>query len=326
MGDDDFTLLNKFLDNYQKKKDSGDSFSPHVQIGRIIAKKWTILRFINNGGCGEVYEVEDKKKNKYAMKITSDSFSFTISHEYKIYKTLGQCEYIPKLPTGAFGYDNGYTYLIMSLLNKNLRQYRRNFCDRKVPFNIIHKFGHYLIDFLQYIHSKKYIYVDVKPENFMIEYITPNLEQIKLYAIDFGLVQQYIRNGKHRPFKYVKSRVGTINFMSIHMENRMLPSRRDDLESLAYVLIFLSNGYLPWEYAGNDTQGLELKIYIKESLPDINPVLYEFLENTKKLKYDENPNYNQLKIILDKLIINNTSITSNIRDISGGINLVLSSL
>jgi serine/threonine protein kinase len=272
-----------------------------LQIDKIIARRWKVIKFLNNGGCGSVYLVENNNGEQYAMKVTIDNYSFTLSHEYNIYKLLKGSSFIPKLPERAFGYDkNGYTYLVMELLGKNLRQFRRQFDEKKVPLHLVKKIGYYIIDFLEYIHSKNYIYVDIKPENFMLALDDTDCSK-GIYAIDFGLVQKYIINGKHRPFRFVRSRVGTLNFMSVNMEHRKLCSRRDDLESVAYVLIFLSNGFLVWEMAETDSEGLELKTYIKDSIPDLNPVLYEFLETTRKYEYDEQPNYEYLKKILDNL-------------------------
>lgn len=70
-----------------------------------------------------------------------------------------------------------------------------------------------------------------------------------LYLIDYGLAKKYrdLRTLAHFPFADHKDLTGTIRYASIHSHLGVEASRRDDLESLTYVLIYLFKGSLPWQ-------------------------------------------------------------------------------
>ena len=263
------------------------------KLGYLVGDHWTIVRYINYGGCGVVYLVTDSKGNKYACKLTDDDYSFTLGHEYSIYKILKNYPFIPKIPKYSYGFHNGYTYMVMQLLGNNLRQYRKQFPQKRVPLDIVCNIGIQILNFIKYIHKKGFLYIDIKPENFMTQYEinVDNPLNITIYSADFGLVQKYMINNKHRPFKYNKGRVGTINFMSLNTESRMLPSRRDDLESLIYVILFLKYGNLPWEDAKTEELGFRMKLYYELYLKEIPPQIKTIMGYVRNLDYEEEPNY-----------------------------------
>lgn len=72
----------------------------------------------------------------------------------------------------------------------------------------------------------------------------------KIYLIDYGLSKRFRnpKSGLHIPEKDGKSLIGTPNYVSIYTHLGIEQSRRDDLESLGYVIIYLLKGQLPWEY------------------------------------------------------------------------------
>ena len=101
-----------------------------------------------------------------------------------------------------------------------------------------------LLDRLEWIHSKNLIYRDIKPENFMIGIDDPNI----IYVVDFGLCKKYrsSKTGKHILPKLLKNFYGNIIFASPNAIKGKEMSRRDDIISLGYMLIFLFKKNLPW--------------------------------------------------------------------------------
>jgi len=64
--------------------------------------------------------------------------------------------------------------------------------------------------------------------------------------IDFGLNKPYIVDNKHIPYKEKKGMVGTARYVSLNTHLGIEQSRRDDLEAIGYLIIYLFNGRLPW--------------------------------------------------------------------------------
>jgi serine/threonine protein kinase len=93
------------------------------------------------------------------------------------------------------------------------------------------------------------MFLDLKPENFIMGLAK---KETTCYLIDFGLARRYRfrhpedRTLKHIPFRRGRSFIGTAKYASINSHRSLELSRRDDLESIGYVLIELINGHLPW--------------------------------------------------------------------------------
>ena len=81
-------------------------------------------------------------------------------------------------------------------------------------------------------------------------------KQDVVYLIDYGLAKKYIdpKTGQHVPFKEGKSMTGTARYTSLNTHLGYEQSRRDDLEGLAYVLIYLVKGKLPWQGVPGQTK------------------------------------------------------------------------
>lgn len=140
-----------------------------------------------------------------------------------------------------------------------------------------------------------------------------------LYLIDFGLSKKYIdpKTGEHVKFKNNHRLNGTARFASIHALEGYELSRRDDLESLGYVLVYLLKGNLPWTRIKNKNKYEKYKVILnmkKKMSEDIligdknNSEFIDFLKYCRNLKFEEAPDYNYLRGLMTKCISKNNKI------------------
>jgi serine/threonine protein kinase len=132
----------------------------------------------------------------------------------------------------------------------------------------------------------------------------------KIYLIDFGLAQHFRdpRTQDHIPQTRGNELVGTIRYASINSHKGIQQSRRDDLESLAYTLLYLLHGKLPWQglpLSKNQDQRhavLHIKQHIcKEHTYALPSALATFFHYTRSLAFDEEPDYVHMHALIQKL-------------------------
>ena len=270
-------------------------------------------KMIGKGGYSSVYLCKRKNVDsikRYAMKISKNNSLNKNNHlfkEYKILRYLSGGIGIPKVY--SFGKvsneDNSY-YLVQQLLGNNLTQELIKF-KNKFPKQLYINLGIQMISRIEFLHSKGFIHCDLKPENFVI-YLDNN--NIIVDLIDFGLAEPYInlKSKEHIKDKEKKGHKGNMDYCSINSHLQLTLSRRDDIESLAYCLIFLWEGKLPWSKRYSKTYNnetiynskMEFSSYGYE-MNNIPKNLKKFLDYSLTLKFDENPNYKYLKQLIKEL-------------------------
>ena len=150
--------------------------------------------------------------------------------------------------------------------------------------------------------------MDIKPNNFLVG----NPDDSIIYIIDFGLSRKYrsSRTGKHTQFIINKSFDGNIKYCSANIMRGIEPSRRDDLESIGYMLIFLYTEKLPWSNVNAKTiDELNAKVYkikmltsIKSLCENVPNEMEDFMKHIKSLGFKEEPKYNYLTKILEMML------------------------
>ena len=133
---------------------------------------------------------------------------------------------------------------------------------------------------------------DIKPDNFLFGLNNLNT----LYLIDFGFCKKFIIDDEHIQIKKTKGIIGSKNYMSVNSHNCIELSRRDDLETIGYMLLYLYNGSLPWNNESDDTKILLMKqnILNDDNIPEI---IINYIKQVKSLEFEEKPNYN---LIIDE--------------------------
>ena len=276
---------------------------------RKIDKDFSIIlnKQLGKGGFGQLYLGKNYRENIYiAIKVEEENQRSHLKLEYEILKEI-QGDGIPKV----YKYYQGHkhNYLFMQLLGKSLDKLFTDF-HRHFSIKTVSQIAYQMVQRIEYLHSKGYIHRDIKPGNFLIG--KNNNDKNKLYVIDFGLSKKYIdKNGKHIIYKEGKGLTGTARYVSLNTHYGIEQSRRDDIECIAYNLIYLIKGKLPWQgvKAVNKKDKYQ-KIMEQKQLyqPDLlcEGLSEEFptlLKYARKLDFDEKPDYKNIKIMFKQLIV-----------------------
>jgi serine/threonine protein kinase len=255
----------------------------------IIGKKYRVLEKIGSGAFGNIYKGENiRTREKVAIKMEiCREVGMSLPNEARIYYYLNGFTSIPNLRW--FGVNNNNYYMVMDLLGVSLVK------NNNISLSDTIIIGNKIIDILKYIHEKGLVHRDIKPENFVFGI---NENKGKLYIVDFGLTKRYIRDDtEHIEFKKTKNIIGSLNYCSINSHNLYELSRRDDLESLGYLLVYLQNSSLPWDKIISKEDVLTEKInYIENKNDSIFKKYFNYIRN---IGFKDKPNYEYLKELLD---------------------------
>lgn len=208
-------------------------------IGVTLSSKWTLIEKLGSGSFGSVYLARHKTSTTVAACKLESSNHNLLPYEAKIYKILqGKHRSIPRF--FEYGYHHPYPFMICERLDRSLEALKQESGGTLCTKDIL-MIGMQTIESLKYFHRSYFIHRDIKAENFMIG--CQERANI-IYLIDYGLAKNYKnpQTRQHISLKTNKSLTGTPRFASIHNHQGMEQSRRDDLESLAYVLIYLAKG------------------------------------------------------------------------------------
>ena len=282
-------------------------------LSQVMLSQYKCVKKIGEGSFGLIYKAislpqqqqhqsqqssstQTSSNKKYAIKFESHSKRHPhLEKEYHFMKSLSH----PHIPT-VYTYTSipHYNILIMDLLDKSLEdliEIYDTFSIRTMYILLIQ-----LLSTLKYIHDNHIVHRDIKPENFVMGRKSTSMN---VYIIDFGLSRLYRNEVTKQHFPMIKKKkpCGTARYASINTLNCYEQSRRDDLESLAYVCVYLLNGELPWQGIKGKTKEekyrkiMEMKRSIREDelCKGTSKELTEFTKYVRGLGYEEEPQYDK---------------------------------
>lgn len=221
--------------------------------------------------------------------------------EIRIYKMFSSVAGTNGIATMHWsGVQSCWNILVLDLLGPSLDRLI-SLCGGRFTVETVSMIGEQLVSCLEVLHSKMYVHRDIKPQNFMVGL---REKQSQLYMIDFGLAKQYYKDGEHIPNIIKEGRVGTTPYVSVNAHQGCEPSRRDDLESLGYMLIYFAKGNLPWRglkqrksKASSYKKIGELKssIHAADLCAGLPDEFSQYIEYCKSLAFEQTPDYTYLR-------------------------------
>lgn len=277
----------------------------------IIGDRFRILERIGSGAFGVVYKAYDEQeKRECAVKMEdSESGCPQLLWENYIYKQLEDTPCAERLPEiyAYYSYYNmsygHYNIMAMELVGENLESLFDK-CKRRFSVKTVCQIAVQLIDCVKAMHDALYLHRDLKPENFMFK-------DGKIRIIDLGAAKRYRdrETNEHIPYKENKSLTGTPRYSSINSHLGIQMSRRDDMETIAYILIYFLRGSLPWMgIRATDKRRKYSKIMEKKMATPIDLLckgypeeFYKYLEYVRCLRFADKPDYDYLRSLFVKV-------------------------
>ena len=289
-----------------EKKDTPEKIiSPEEEeklLSSTFFKKYKPFYQKTHGSFSIIYEGINIETNEHvAIKLeprNAQSENLLLQNEiFYLYK-LRHCPGIVKIITT--GRTKKYNILIEPLLGGTLYSL---YLDQNKNFTLkdICLISLQCISRLESVHNKGIIHCDIKPENFCVGLRDKRI----IYLIDFGISKKYRsdRTKNHIKFSITKTMCGTARYASMNALSGLQLSRRDDLESLSYMILYFLTKKLPWQ--GITAKSLAIrykKIYEKKAelekwdkFLNLPIQIQKFIKYCRNLGFAEDPNYKMMK-------------------------------
>jgi hypothetical protein len=276
---------------------------------------------IGEGACAKVYDVTSVKDASVTYPLVAKVIPLgsgkgkklkdttrlcnTLNYEKDLYNgVLLDFPYRPQTPfRGFFGddYGVGVRYLVMERLGCDLYHFATASSSSPTHKDVA-QIGLQILEGMKLLHNKGFLFVDSKPQNFMLRDGQVN----DLKFVDFGCAERWMSyNGGGARAQNTRALVGTPEFASLSCLGGNLPTRIDDVECMCLVLLSLRrDGRLPWAIATSEVQVRDMvakaditALCAESGVPEVGEVLLDCRQQVLSAG-DATPNYAHYEKVL----------------------------
>ena len=278
-----------------------------MDLEQTIVDNYRLEKRIGSGAFGEIYLARHiTTKQKFACKVEPVSTKHPqLKYEERVYNYLKGGKGIPAVH--FYGEVGDYYCMVIELLGRSLEDLFQ-YCGNVFSLKTVLMLGDQMLQRIEFVHNNSFLHRDIKPDNFLMGY---GKSSHILYIIDFGLAKRFIdpKTGEHIPYRDGKSLTGTARYASLNTHIGQEQARRDDIESIAFVMIYFLKGSLPWQgVSGKDKDEKYKKIKekkidtrITELSKGLPPQFLKFFELVRNIGFEDAPDYIALRTLLAEI-------------------------
>ncbi|KAI0782738.1 putative casein kinase [Abortiporus biennis] len=266
---------------------------------------WQCVSVIGRGSFASVWNASDVHSGAgtaIKWELIHPTDPPTISYESAVYAQVQGCRGVARIHCS--GQEMNTNFLVMDRLGPNLEILRR-FCRGSLSLKTVLMLGEQMLATIEQVHSRGIIVRDIKPANFAFGQIE---DYKQLFLFDLGLCKLFLdpTTGTHMPFREGRAGIGTPRYASHNVHFGLEPSRRDDVEAIGLLLLYLLHGRLPWQgICAPDIPAKLLRIgEMKRGQPFLDllqrsPTFFQaFFEHCRSLEFESKPDYSYLRQLL----------------------------
>ena len=278
-------------------------------MGTLIGNRFMLGRKVGSSSAGDVYIGTDVQSGE-EIAIKTESIKTKqprLMHESVLYKLIGSNAGMPAVHWYGVVGDNNV--VVMDLLGPSLEHLLES-CDRKFGLKTVLLLADQIIHLVEHVHSNGFVHCDIKPKNFLM-----GLGKManKVHIINLGSAHRFwdSATGQHIPQRPKTMYTEDPEYASVQAHKEIAWSRRDDLESVGYMLMYFMNGRLPWQ--GLDGASVEnqngMHFLMKGTSPTKHPSsripgeLGRYVENCRSLRFYEKPDYDTIRKTFKGMLI-----------------------
>lgn len=259
---------------------------------RKINNKYRLRELIGTGTTSDVYRVRDRDGATLAVKVVSRGQRFLLAMENEVLQQQLEDDGIPS--SYFFGRHGNKYVMVMDILGESLASVKQRMGTFSVKSGLVA--GIRMTECLESLHKRGFVHQYICPHNFLVG-LSRNDRNV-LFLTNYKRVISFRQDdGDHRLPTWGLSFHGSKTFASRHAHRGERQSRRSDLESVIYVVIYLMKG-LPWDnLSPNDflnTANMKERISGEELCGGLPWELVRYFNEVRGLEYSECPKYSEL--------------------------------